>query len=180
MTNISSRTTLAIGLLFYISGCTNNSTVNDNQLTQNQNRSNPKVQESKENTFGDLRNIAFTISPEQLGLSLSTDKTIVYGTIMDWGMNAATASIVAYQTGDASLYLSSGGGIIGGGQHQNVSNKAKEFVNLAQTLLEKTTKTEKTTLPSTDEVKFYLLTNNGIYVGAEQVKNFKNNSSPCG
>jgi len=26
-------------------------------------------------------------------------------------------------------------------------------------------------------VKFYLLTNNGVYVGQEQMKNFENNSS---
>lgn len=173
-----SRAILAIGLIYYISGCRNNSTVNENQLTQNQDTSKPKVQKSKKNAFGDLRNIAFTISPEQLGLSLSTNKTVVYGIIMDWGINEATASIVAYQTGDASLYLSSGGGTIGGGQHQNVNNAAKNFVSLAQTFLEKTTKAEKTTLPSTDEVKFYLLTNNGIYVGMEQMKNFENNSSP--
>jgi len=98
---------------------------------------------------------------------------------MDWRINNATASIVTYKTGDASLYLSSGGGVIGGGQHQNVSSAAKNFVSLTQNFLEKTTKDEKTTLPSTDEVKFYLLTNNGVYVGMEQMKNFENNSSLC-
>ena len=121
--------------------------------------------------------MAFSATPEQLELSLPTDKTIVYGIIMDWGMNGATATIVSYQTGDASLYLSSGGGVIGGGQHENVSSAAKHFVSLGQSFLDKTTKTEKTTLPQTDVIKFYLLTNKGIFVGQEQMKNFENRSS---
>jgi len=178
MTIKISRVILAIGLIYYISGCKNKSAVNNNQLTSTQDSSKPKAQESEENAFGDLRKIAFTVTPEQLGISLPTNKTVVYGTIMDWGMNDATASIVTYNTGDASLYLSSGGGVIGGGQHQNVSSAAKNFVSLAQTFLENTTKAEKTTLPSTDEVNFYLLTNKGIYVGMEQMKNIENNSSP--
>jgi len=59
----------------------------------------------------------------------------------------------------------------------NVNSAAKQFVSLAQSFLDKATKTELTPLPSTDEVKFYLLTNNGVYVGQEQMKNFENNSS---
>ena len=121
--------------------------------------------------------MAFTATPEQLGLSLPSDKTIVYGVVMDWEMGGAVATTISYQTGDASLYLSSGGGVIGGGQHQNVSSAAKQFVNLAQTYLDKAVKTEVTDLPSTDEVKFYLLTNKEIFVGQEQMNNFENNSS---
>ena len=97
---------------------------------------------------------------------------------MDWEMGGATASTVTYQTGDASLYLSSGGGVIGGGQHKNVNSAVKSFVNLAQSYLDKTIKTELTPLPNTDEMKFYLLTNKGIFVGQEHMKNFENNSSP--
>ncbi|MBL7829785.1 MAG: hypothetical protein JNK41_02060 [Saprospiraceae bacterium] len=133
--------------------------------------------ETSESPFQGLRDMAFTATPEQLGLSLPNDKTVVYGVIMDWEMGGATATTVSYQTGDASLYLSTGGGVISGGQHQNVNSAAKQFVSLAQTFLNKTTKTETTPLPSTDEVRFYLLTNKGVFVGQEQMKNFENNSS---
>lgn len=136
-----------------------------------------KTIQTDENAFDGLRNMAFTATPEQLGLSLPTVGTFVYGVIMDWEMGGATASTVAYQTGDASLYLSSGGGVIGGGQHQKVKNAAIQFVSLAQTFLDNTIKTETTPLPSTNEVKFYLLTNKGVFVGQEQMKNFENNSS---
>ena len=177
MTYIIIGIILAGGLVFYLISCGNRSKVNDKQTIAEQDTSKPKVHQTKENAFEGLRNMAFTATTEQLGLSLPTDKTIVYGVIMDWEMGDATASTIAYQTGDASLYLSSGGGVIGGGQHQNVNNAAKQFVSLAQTFLDKTTKTETTPLPSTDEVKFYLLTNKGIYVGQEQMKNFENSSS---
>lgn len=168
---------LAGGLVFYLANCGNLATVNKRKTTADQGTAETKITKTKENAFEGLRNMAFSATPEQLGLSLPIDKTIVYGVIMDWEMGGATASTIAYQTGDASLYLSSGGGVIGGGQHPNVNSAAKQFVRLAQTFFDKTTKTQTTPLPSTDEVKFYLLTNKGVYVGQEQMQNFENNSS---
>jgi len=177
MTYIIIGIILAGGLVFYLTSCGNKSIANDNQTMTDQDTTKTKVHQTKDNAFEGLRNMAFSATPEQLGLSLPTDKTVVYAVIMDWEMGGATATIVSYQTGDASLYLSSGGGVIGGGQHQNVNSVAKQFVSLAQTFLDKTTKTETTPLPATDEVKFYLLTNKGVFVGQEIMKNFENNSS---
>jgi hypothetical protein len=176
MTYIIIGIILAGGLAFYLTSCKGKSNA-DNNTTANVDTSKVKVHKTQENAFEGLRNMAFSATPDQLGLSLPTDKTVVYGVIMDWEMGGATATTVSYQTGDASLYLSSGGGVIGGGQHENVNSAAKQFVSLAQTFLDKTTKTETTPLPATDEVKFYLLTNKGVFVGQEQMKNFENNSS---
>jgi len=167
---------VAGGLVYFLTSCGDKKPRN-NPKTIQQDTTKQKTIETKENAFDGLRNMAFSATPEQLKLSLPTDKTIVYGIIMDWGMNGATATIVSCQTGDASLYLSSGGGVIGGGQHENVSSAAKHFVSLGQSFLDKATKTEKTTLPETDVIKFYLLTNKGIFVGQEQMKNFENRSS---
>ena len=167
---------LAGGLIFYLINFRSKST-SENINTTDQGKVPSKARQTKENAYEELRNIAFTVRPEQLGLSLPTDKTIVYGIVMDWEMGGAIATTVAYQTGDASLYLSSGGGVIGGGKHQNVNNASKQFVSLAQTFLDKTTKVKETSLPTTNEIKFYFLTNKGVYVGQEQIKNFENNSS---
>lgn len=176
MTYIIIGIILAGGLAFYLTSCKGKSNA-DNNTTANVDTSKVKIHKTQENAFEGLRNMAFSATPDQLALSLPTDKTVVYGVIMDWEMGGATATTVSYQTGDASLYLSSGGGVIGGGQHENVNIAAKQFVSLAQTFLDKTTKTETTPLPATDEVKFYLLTNKGIFVGQEIMKNFENNSS---
>lgn len=165
------------GLVFYLTSCGNKSVAKDKQSFSKQDSTKQKAHQTNENAFEELRNIAFKVTPEQLGLSLPTDKTLVYGVIMDWGMGGATATTVAFLTGDASLYLSSGGGVIGGGQHQNINHAAKQFVSLAQIFLDKTTKTETSYLPATDEVKFYLLTNKGVFLAEESLKNFENNSS---
>ncbi len=175
-------TYIIIGLIlisciaFFTTSCGKKSTERK-EITATQDTIKPKIHKTQENTFEDLRNTAFKITPKELGLSLSKDKTIVYGVIMDWEMGGATVSTVTYQTGDASLYLSSGGGVIGGGQHQNVNIASKKFVNFAQTFLDKATKTETTALPESNEVIFYFLTNKGLFQGKENIKNFENNSS---
>lgn len=70
---------------------------NDKQLTTDQDTSKTKNHQTKENAFEGLRNMAFTATPKQLGLSLPTDKTVVYGVVMDWRMSGATATTVSRQ-----------------------------------------------------------------------------------
>ncbi|RLD24423.1 MAG: hypothetical protein DRI54_06125 [Bacteroidetes bacterium] len=177
MTYIIVGIILIVGLVFCLMSCGNNSKSKNKKMNGGQNITKTKIHKTKENAYGSLRNMAFSATPEQLRLSLPTDKTVVYGIIMDWGMDGATVTTVSYQTGDASMYLSTGGAFIGGGQHQSVNSAAKQFVNLGQTFLDKTLITEKTPLPETDMVIFYLLTNKGVYFGKEKMKNFENNSS---
>lgn len=168
---------LVFGLIIYLTSCGNTSTSADTQNNTSQDTSRQKVILPKENAYVGLRNMAFTVKPDTLGLALSKDKTEVYGVIMDWEMGGAIATTIAYMTGDASMYTSTGGGVIGGGQHQNVNSAAKQLIKVAQTYLDKAIKTETTPLPQTDIVKFYLLTNKGVYVGQEVMSNFENNSS---
>jgi hypothetical protein len=96
---------------------------------------------------------------------------------MDWDLPEGTVTLISFVSGDASLYLSSGGGVIGGVGHDNVKQAAIAFIYKAEKYLSKTTKTETTPLPDKDGVRFYLLTNKGKFVGQEQMKNFENNSS---
>lgn len=176
MTYIIIGLILVGGLIFYLTAGNHKSKVNNSTIA-NSKSSHIQVHQAQESTFIELRNMAFSATPSQLELPILTDQTVVFGVVMDWEMDGGIATTVAYQTGDASLYLSSGGGVIGGGQHESVSNAAKRFVSLAQTFLNKATKTETTPLPTTNEINFYLLTNNGIYVGQDVINNFENNSS---
>jgi hypothetical protein len=168
---------LILGLIIALTSCGNKSISADAQNYSSQDTSRQKVIHPKENAYEGLRNMAFSVSPETLGLTLSKDKAEVYGLVMDWEMGGAIATTIVYMTGDASMYTSTGGGVIGGGQHQNVNSAAKQLIKVAQTYLDKAIKTETTPLPQTDNVKFYLLTNKGIYVGQEVMSNFENNSS---
>jgi hypothetical protein len=168
---------LILGLAIYLISCNNKSTADNSKTNTTQDTTGQKVHHPKENVYEGLRKMSLDMTPEQLGLNLSKDKTEVYGIIMDWEMNGAVATTISYMSGDASMYTSTGGGVIGGGQHQNVSSAAKQLVTLAQTYLDKATKTDSTPLPDKDSVKFYFLTNKAIYVGQEVMSNFENNSS---
>jgi len=171
MTYILIGSALAIGIFFFFNSCKNKPTSNEAEVSE------PKTIKTEENTFPGLRKMAFSVTPEELGLTFSKDQTKVYGVIMDWEMGGATATTVSYITGDSSLYLSSGGGVIGGGQHQSANAAAKEFVKLGESYLSKTKKTENQNLPNKNEVVFHLLTNKGIYSATEKMENLENNSS---
>lgn len=177
MTYIVTAIILAGGLFLYLRSYGNTPTINKVQTTALQDTIKPKLVQTKENKFEKLRNMCFSVTPEQLQLLLPTNSTIVYGVIMDWAMDGATATIVSYTTGDASMYLSSGGGIIGGIRYEQVNKAAKQFVNVAQQYINKASKTENTDQPLTNQVKFYLLTNKGKFVAQDNMKNFENNSS---
>ncbi len=96
---------------------------------------------------------------------------------MDWDLGDETMTLITYQTGDASMYLSSGGGIIGGGQHETVSKASKEFVSMAQNYVDKASKADTTTLSGKDCFKLYFLTNKGKFVAQEIISNIENKSS---
>ena len=162
---------LIIALGIFIACKPNNRSADQHQNTQIEN-----IATQQENPFNDLRQMALSATPEQLGLETS-DETKVFGIVMDWGLGAGVVTVTAYETGDASMYLSSGGGVIGGGQHDNVRQAVFPYIKLGQEFFSKTEKTETTPLPDKNCFRFYLLTNNGTYYGQEQMKNIENESS---
>ncbi|MFT5780615.1 MAG: hypothetical protein ACI837_003578 [Crocinitomicaceae bacterium] len=141
---------------------------------------NPENLEGKtpENPYEGLRNMAFSVDYEQLGIKIPDGQKTVYGVIMDWEMGGAISTTVAYQSGGASMYLSTGGGIIGGGHHKNVRAAVRAFVDLAANALPLANLAEGTPLPEANTIRFYLLTNDGTYVVQESMERFEDNSSP--
>ncbi len=176
MTYIIIGIILAGGLAFYLTSCKGKSNA-DNNTTANVDTSKVKIHKTQENAFEGLRNMAFSATPDQLALSLPTDKTVVYGVIMDWEMGGATATTVSYQTGDASLYFSSGACIIGGGQHEEIRELSKEFISLCINLTEegRPYKDSLTTLQNT--VSLYLLTTSGKFLIRDNIEDVKNGNS---
>ena len=163
------------GLIFYLT-----SRKTKQVFTQTGTQSNNdtiKVHKLSENHYHDLRDMALSATPTQLQLSLPSDQIKVFGVVMDWDLGEGVATFISFETGDASMYLSSGGGMIGGSGHENVVNGAKAFVTKAQAYLDRTTKIETTPLPDKDCVRFYFLTNKGKFTAQEQLQNFDNNTS---
>jgi len=133
--------------------------------------------EQQENPFNGLRDMALNVTPEQLGIETAPEETRVFGMVMDWDLGGDIATVSAYKTGDASMYLSSGGGVIGGGQYENVRAAVSPYIALGQEFLLKTEKTATTPLPAPGCVRFYFLTNDGIYAAQERMQNLENESS---
>jgi hypothetical protein len=83
--------------------------------------------------------------------------------IMDLGMENGTASLFSASTGDASIYLSNGGGIIGGIGHERVSHAAIAFTREFAKYLAHFELTSEFPYPATGHVRFYVRTPQGVY-----------------
>ena len=96
---------------------------------------------------------------------------------MDWDIGEGTATLVSFTTGDASLYLSSGGGFIGGGGHDNVIKATNNFIKKSESYLDRASLTEATPLPDKNGLTFYFLTNKGKFKATEQMENIESEKS---
>jgi hypothetical protein len=166
------------GVLFYLSSCKNKPGTRNTSNTK-EDIDTGKVKETKlqENMYPGLRNQSLAITADDLHLKLDSNKTIVYGVVMDWDMGQAIATVVSFQTGDASLYVSAGQIYIGGYAHENVRNAALAFVKEAQNYLSKAKITYGISLPDKGSVRFYLLTNKGKFTFEEAVENVTSKKS---
>lgn len=135
------------------------------------------MKEKTENPYIGIRKLAFDVRPSQLGLSNPTEGFTAYGVIMDIDMGGGIATLVTYASGDASIYLSSGGGIIGGGQHKEVSAAAIALVKKAQLYLNHSHKATETSLPDKGNANIYFLTNKGVYLAIDKISELESNSS---
>lgn len=163
------------GLIYFLTSCKGQSTkTNDNKADSDTGQVKP--QELKENPYDGLRQMAFNATTEQLGL-VDLKSGDIYGVIMDWDLGEGIMTLITYKTGDASMYLSTGGGVIGGGQHENVNKASKQFVKLADIYLDKAVKTDLTPIPDKNCVRFYFLTTKGKYYAQEKMINFENMTS---
>ncbi|MEZ6048963.1 MAG: hypothetical protein R3C11_25980 [Planctomycetaceae bacterium] len=88
---------------------------------------------------------------------------VIHGVMMETGYENAVVTLVAIADGTISLYFSSGGGVIGAGAHQPVEEVGKQFRHLATKFMSAMTKTETYPLPTPGNVRFYVLTNRGVY-----------------
>jgi hypothetical protein len=166
------------GLIFYLSSCKNKSAASKQSDTR-QDIDTGKVRETKvqENMYPELRNKSLTVTADELNLRLDSNKTIIYGAVMDWDIGQAIATVVSFRTGDASLYISAGQIYIGGYAHENIRIAGLAFVNESQNYLSKAQAIENTSLPDKGCVRFYFLTNKGKFTFQETVENITNKNS---
>jgi hypothetical protein len=161
------------GLAFYLTSCNIKQTSSDQCLDSN------KVKKTKvqENPYPGLRGQSLSVTPDQLQLMLDDRNTSLYGIVMDWDIGEAVATVVAFQTGDASLYISTGQIYIGGYAHENIRSAALVFLREGQKYLKNAVLTTETPLPDKGCVRFYFLTNKGKYFLQETEENIESKKS---
>jgi len=85
----------------------------------------------KKNPYLGLREMAFKQSRASLHLPAGAEPTEPWGAIMEWGTGGGTMTLVGFADGSASIYLSSGGGMIGGQAQKSVNEGARKMVAVA-------------------------------------------------
>lgn len=80
---------------------------------------------------------------------------------METSVLVAKATLLSLADGTTSLYLSTGGGIIGGGQHESVRKAATAFLAAGEAALPQMTPTTEYPQASGGHARFYLLTYSG-------------------
>jgi hypothetical protein len=81
---------------------------------------------------------------------------------MEIGFAKGVATVVGLADGTASLYLTSGGGVLGAGARADVRSAAIRLCETAAGLAEGTTLTSTFPRPHAGGVRFYLLTDTGV------------------
>ncbi len=70
-------------------------------------------------------------SRETFGIAAVFVPTQPWGVVMDWGLDNGFATVVALSDGNTSVYLSGGGGSLGGGQsHERIRRSVQDAVNI--------------------------------------------------
>lgn len=103
-----------------------------------------------------LRARALTANAGELGVESAPNQTFL--AVMDLAYPEAIVSLVCISSGDASLYFSNGGGVIGGGEHQSVRTAAIAFLRESESNIAQMTAPSGIKYPSVGNVIFYVRT----------------------
>src|SRR5215210_4876204 len=86
---------------------------------------------SGDETYSALRRQALSIQRSDVGIPEPPPEAPAWGILMETGYPEASATLLALGDGTTSLYLSTGGGIIGGHAPEGVRQANAEFLDTA-------------------------------------------------
>jgi hypothetical protein len=131
------------------------------------------------NVYSDLRDQIFRSSRASIGLASTSKPRQPWGAVMDWGLGSGTITVVAISDGTASVYLSSAGGYIGGGQsHESIRHAAQDMVAIADKFQPQMRPTTSYPLPQSREIILYVLTDAGLFSARGTQDDFSSHRHP--
>ena len=122
--------------------------------------------ERREHYYVALRHQALHRPRVELGLTKPSEATKPWGVLMETTYDEASVTVFALSDGNASIYLSTGGGFIGGVGHEAVRHAAVAMVRAAGTAVPLLSPTETFPLPDRGRTIFYLRTEAGVLTGS--------------
>jgi hypothetical protein len=126
-----------------------------------------------------LRNLALQSPPAKIQGASTAKPGEPFSVLMDWGVSAGTATVAAYADGTASIYFSSGGGYLGGGQsHESIRNAARKTVEIAGEVKSLMHPTTTYPLPQRGQVTFYVRTDAGVLTATVSEDDLRSHRSP--
>jgi len=116
--------------------------------------------------FSGLRGKALSIQRDEVGIRMPGADAPVWGLLMETGYPGATATLLALADGTTSLYLSNGGGVIGGQAHASVREANAAFLATANQLRHLLKPAESYPIPAAGRTIFYARTDAGVLSGS--------------
>lgn len=108
--------------------------------------------------YTDLRSLVFGIDLSALAQRRSDTVNRVWGVVMEAGYPEAAVTLLALADGTVSVYLSTGGGLTGLGEYEQISNASQRLIGLAAEFTELCKPAWEFPLPREGHTRFYLLT----------------------
>ncbi len=130
-------------------------------------------------TFGSvMRARALSITAGELKVPVDRGEAVL-GVVTDWALReGVVATAVCFVTGDASLYLPGGGGVIGGVGHQAVRQAADRACRIASRLTSHFQPTVDHPLPPAGKMRFAVLTTVRAYAATASCEALASQSHP--
>jgi glycine/D-amino acid oxidase-like deaminating enzyme len=114
--------------------------------------------------FQALRNKLLSLVPQEVDIIPTPEHPHVWGVLMEFVLSRSVVTLAGLVDGTTSLYYSTGGGILGSGNHPIVGAAAREMVSKAEAALEFFQPVSEYPFPDEGFIRFYALTFNGIHM----------------
>ncbi len=138
----------------------------------------PEQQSLVSSGYKKQRQKALETSADRIGLTLSPDRTLAYGIVVDQHTGKAVYSLACWANNDARVYLGDGTVLGEGTAHPAVQKKVKQCIESLASYLPRALPARGTPLPSENRVCFYLLTNRGTFSFEENLSRLQEQRSP--
>ncbi len=132
---------------------------------------------AQSNMYTELRQRALKYKATEIGITKEKFPGEVFGLLVEQGLSKGSYTLSGFVDGNASIYFSNGGGIIGGIGHAEVRSATKRLIEKAQLYYQRAKKVAQYPTPRSDEVLFYFKTYEGVRVYSISLSDLRKGNS---